>query len=85
MTAIAALLVALPVIPLLPILFLSQVLNAVLLVPILVALARIGGDPQAMGALRVGRTQSVLLWASAIGLGLASAVLMATLLWGAVA
>ena len=84
MTAIAALLVALPVIPLLPILFLSQVLNAILLVPILIALARIGGDERAMGDLKVGRAQSALLWASAIGLGVTSAVLIATLLWGLV-
>jgi NRAMP (natural resistance-associated macrophage protein)-like metal ion transporter len=79
MTALAALIVALPVIPLLPILFLSQVLNAILLVPILIALARIGGDERAMGLLRVGRSQQVLLWASAIGLGVTSLVLIATL------
>ncbi len=85
MTALAALLVALPFVPLLPILFLSQVLNAILLVPILVALARIGGDHRTMGNLRVGRTQSALLWAGAIGLGVASALLVATLLWDAVA
>ena len=59
----------------------SQVLNAILLVPILIALARIGGDARAMGALRVGRTQQGLLWASAIGLGITSAVLLATLAW----
>lgn len=80
MTALAALIVALPFIPLLPILFLSQVLNAILLVPILIALARIGGDGRVMGSLRVGRTQKWLLWASAIGLGLTSAVLIGTLL-----
>ena len=80
MTALAALIVALPIIPLLPILFLSQVLNAILLVPILIALARIGGDGRAMGALKVGRIQQWLLWASAIGLGITSAVLIATLL-----
>ena len=85
MTALAALLVALPFVPLLPILFLSQVLNAILLVPILVALARIGGDTRLMGVLAVGSTQRVLLWASAIGLGATSAVLIATLLWGLVA
>ena len=79
MTALAALIVALPFIPLLPILFLSQVLNAILLVPILIALARIGGDERAMGSLAVGRTQKALLWASAIGLGITSVVLIATL------
>ena len=82
MTALAALLVAVPVIPLLPILFLSQVLNAILLVPILVALARIGGDRRAMGALAVGRVQASLLWASAIGLALTSAALIGSLLVG---
>jgi Mn2+/Fe2+ NRAMP family transporter len=82
MTALAALLVALPFIPLLPILFFSQVLNAILLVPILIALARIGGDDRVMGALRVGRLQQVLLWCGAIGLGVASTVLIGTLLLG---
>jgi NRAMP (natural resistance-associated macrophage protein)-like metal ion transporter len=82
MTALAALLVALPFIPLLPILFFSQVLNAILLVPILIALARIGGDDRVMGALRVGRLQQGLLWGGAIGLGIASAVLIVTLLLG---
>ncbi len=81
MTALAALFVALPFVPLLPILFLSQVLNAILLVPILIALARIGGDPRAMGELRAGRAQLALLWASAIGLGIASGVLIVKLLF----
>ena len=80
MTALAALIVALPFIPLLPILFLSQVLNAILLVPILIALARVGGDGRVMGSLKVGRLQKWLLWAGAIGLGITSTVLIATLL-----
>ena len=80
MTALAALIVALPFIPLLPILFLSQVLNAILLVPILIALARVGGDERVMGSLKVGRLQKWLLWAGAIGLGITSVVLIATLL-----
>jgi NRAMP (natural resistance-associated macrophage protein)-like metal ion transporter len=80
MTALAALIVALPFIPLLPILFLSQVLNAILLVPILIALARVGGDERVMGSLKVGRLQKWLLWAGAIGLGITSIVLIATLL-----
>ncbi len=80
MTALAALIVALPFIPLLPILFLSQVLNAILLVPILIALARVGGDERVMGSLKVGRLQKWLLWAGAIGLGITSTVLIATLL-----
>ena len=33
-----------------------------------------------MGILKVGRVQKCLLWASAIGLGITSAVLIATLL-----
>ena len=82
MTAMAMLLVAVPVVPLLPILFLSQVLNAILLVPILFALARIGGDRRAMGDLAVGRAQKALLWGAAIGLGVTSAVLIGTLLLG---
>lgn len=84
MTAIAAVVVALPFIPLLPILVLTQVLNAILLVPILVVLARIGRDPGAMGALAVGRTHAILLWACAVGLGIASAALLGSLLWGSI-
>lgn len=79
MTALAALIVAVPVIPLLPILFLTQVLNAILLVPILVVLARIAGDGRTMGGLAAGRTQLVLLWVCAIGLGLASLALLGSL------
>ena len=82
MTAIAAVLVAIPVIPLLPILFLSQVLNAILLVPILIALARISGDAAEMGELKVGRATLAAMWVSAIGLGIASALLIGSLLVG---
>ena len=82
MTAIAAVMVALPLIPLLPILFLSQVLNAILLVPILIALARIGGDSSVMGVLKVGRGQLGLLWLCALGLGVVSIVLIGSLLFG---
>ena len=50
--------------------------------PILIALARIGSDASAMGALKVGRTQSGLLWLSALGLGVISIVLIGSLLVG---
>ena len=47
-------LVLIPGAPLVPILFLTQVLNAVLLLPLLVALRRLGRDETVMGDLRNG-------------------------------
>jgi Mn2+/Fe2+ NRAMP family transporter len=50
-----ALLVLIPGAPLVPILFLSQALNAVLLLPLLVLLVRMSRDPLVMGEYRSGR------------------------------
>ena len=44
------------------ILFLSQALNAVLLLPLLVFIARIAGDAQVMGRHVSGRFASAVAW-----------------------
>ena len=41
--------VLIPSVPLVPVLYLSQALNAILLVPLLVVLNRLSGDTQLMG------------------------------------
>ena len=41
--------VLIPSVPLVPVLYLSQALNAILLVPLLVVLNRLSGDRQLMG------------------------------------
>jgi Mn2+/Fe2+ NRAMP family transporter len=58
--AVAALLVLTPGAPLLPILFLSQALNAVLLLPLLALLSRLSRDPAIMGDYRSGRVGALL-------------------------
>ena len=50
--AIAAVIVLIPGVPLIPILFLTQALNAVLLVPLLVVSYRLSGDTRADGRVR---------------------------------
>jgi Mn2+/Fe2+ NRAMP family transporter len=54
----AVTLVLIPGAPLIPILFLSQALNAVLLLAILPFLRGLARDPEVMGAYRIGRTSS---------------------------
>lgn len=56
MMVVAAGIVMIPSVPLVPVLYLSQVLNAVLLLAILPFMVRLGRDPEVMGALRLTRT-----------------------------
>ena len=60
MVVIAAGLVLIPGAPLVPILFLSQALNAVLLLVLLPFMRRLARDPAVMGPHTLGRTSSVL-------------------------
>jgi Mn2+/Fe2+ NRAMP family transporter len=55
---VAVTLVLIPGAPLIPILFLSQALNAVLLLAILPFLRALARDPQVMGEYRIGRATS---------------------------
>jgi Mn2+/Fe2+ NRAMP family transporter len=57
---LGAALVLVPGAPLVRLLFLTQVLNAVLLLPLLVALRALGRDPEVLGELRNGRVGDVL-------------------------
>ncbi len=60
MTAIAAALVLIPGAPLVRILFLSQALNAVLLLVVLPFMRRLACDPEVMGEYVIGRTSRLL-------------------------
>jgi Mn2+/Fe2+ NRAMP family transporter len=64
---VAAALVLVPGAPLVPILFLSQALNAVLLLPLLPLIRALARDPAVMGEHAVGRADSL---ASAVAIGL---------------
>ena len=59
---VAVAIVLIPNAPLVQILFLSQALNAVLLLPLLVFIARIAGDAQVMGRHVSGRFASAVAW-----------------------
>lgn len=70
--------VLIPGIPLVPILFLTQVLNAVLLLPLLVAMRSLGRDRQLLGSMANGRggdllalSALALVTLSIVGLGVA--------------
>jgi Mn2+/Fe2+ NRAMP family transporter len=56
---LAAAAVLIPGAPLVPILFLTQALNAVLLPPLLILMARMARDPELMGRQRSGRVAAV--------------------------
>jgi Mn2+/Fe2+ NRAMP family transporter len=62
--AIAAAIVLIPSVPLVPVLFLSQALNAILLVPLLFVLNRLTGDRQLMGEYANGPVVRVLTWSA---------------------
>ena len=66
--AVAVAIVLVPGAPLISILYLSQVLNAVLLLPLLVLVHRIAGDPELMGDNRSGRLDSALTAAAIAGI-----------------
>ncbi len=60
MMVVAAGIVLVPAVPLVPVLYLSQVLNAVLLLAILPFMVRLGRDPEILGALRLSRAGLVV-------------------------
>lgn len=66
-TGAAAALVLIPSVPLVPLLVLTQVLNAVLLVPLLFFMYGLARDPEQMGEHRASRTEAVV-YLVAIGL-----------------
>jgi Mn2+/Fe2+ NRAMP family transporter len=62
--AIAAVIVLIPAVPLVPVLYLSQALNAILLVPLLFVLNRLASDGRLMGDHVSGRIVRALSWAA---------------------
>ena len=61
-TATAAILVMIPGAPLISILFLTQALNAVMLLPLLAMIIHLCRDRKMMGSLTIGRTATALSW-----------------------
>jgi Mn2+/Fe2+ NRAMP family transporter len=59
LVAVGAGIVLIPGVPLVPILFLTQALNAILLPPLLIFMARIARDPVVMGRQRSGTAAAV--------------------------
>ena len=74
--AVGAGLVLVPRIPLIGILFVTQVVNAVLLLPLLVVMVRLGREADVMGDYRNGRVGQAVAYA-ALGLVAASVVALA--------
>jgi Mn2+/Fe2+ NRAMP family transporter len=64
--AIAAIIVLIPSVPLVPVLYLSQALNAILLVPLLVVLNRLSGDKRLMGQYASTPLVRVLAWTATL-------------------
>jgi NRAMP (natural resistance-associated macrophage protein)-like metal ion transporter len=64
MTAIASAIVLIPGAPLVPILFLTQAVNAVMLLPFLAMITHLSRDPELMGELRIGRVSAGAAWAT---------------------
>jgi NRAMP (natural resistance-associated macrophage protein)-like metal ion transporter len=62
MTAVAAAIVLIPRAPLVPILFLTQAVNAVMLLPLLAMIAYLTRDPELMGELRIGTVSAYAAW-----------------------
>jgi NRAMP (natural resistance-associated macrophage protein)-like metal ion transporter len=73
--AVAVVVVCIPGAPLIPILYLSQVLNAVLLLPLIVFMRALGRDSHLMGEHALGRAGSV---ATAAVIGLIAASILTT-------
>jgi NRAMP (natural resistance-associated macrophage protein)-like metal ion transporter len=63
-TAVASALVLIPHAPLVPILFLTQALNAVMLLPLLAMIVHLANDASLMGELRIGKVSMVAAWAT---------------------
>jgi NRAMP (natural resistance-associated macrophage protein)-like metal ion transporter len=62
MTVTAAAIVLIPGAPLVPILFLTQALNAVMLLPLLAMIAHLAQDATLMGELRIGKVSAWAAW-----------------------
>ena len=64
MIGVASAIVLIPGAPLVPILFLTQAVNAVMLLPLLAMIAHLTRDKELMGDLQVGRVSATAAWAT---------------------
>ena len=64
MTVVAAAIVLIPGAPLVPILFLTQAVNAVMLLPLLAMIVHLTRDATLMGELRIGKVSAWAAWAT---------------------
>jgi Mn2+/Fe2+ NRAMP family transporter len=78
---IAVALVLLPGVSLVPVLFLSQALNAILLLPLLIAIRGISRNPEVMGELVTGRLGTAAQTAVIVGIGACILVLALLTFW----
>jgi NRAMP (natural resistance-associated macrophage protein)-like metal ion transporter len=62
MITVAAAIVLIPGAPLVPILFLTQAVNAIMLLPLLAMIAYLTRDPELMGELRIGAVSAYAAW-----------------------
>jgi len=74
LVALSAVVVLLPSVPLFPLMWLSQALNAILLPVLLVLMLRLANDPHLMGAHRNSRVTNALAW------GLTGLIMLITLI-----
>jgi Mn2+/Fe2+ NRAMP family transporter len=80
---IATAVVLVPAIPLVPVLYLTQVLNAALLLVILPFIVRLARDPELLGGLRLGRLGTACCVAVIVAVAVACAALLVLGLTGA--
>ena len=64
MTVVASAIVLIPGAPLVPILFLTQAVNAVMLLPFLAMITHLTRDPTLMGELRIGKVSATAAWST---------------------
>jgi NRAMP (natural resistance-associated macrophage protein)-like metal ion transporter len=64
MALVAAAIVLVPHAPLVPILFLTQAINAIMLLPLLAMIAHLARQPELMGELRIGKASAIAAWAT---------------------
>jgi Mn2+/Fe2+ NRAMP family transporter len=75
MTVAAAVIVLIPGAPLVPILFLTQAVNAVMLLPLLAMIVHLTRDATLMGELRIGKISAAAAWATTALIALTVAAL----------
>jgi len=83
LVALSAMLVLLPGIPLFPLMWVSQALNAIFLPVLLVLMMKLANDSHLMGEYRNGRLANVLAWGITVLIVLVTLLLFASPLWPA--